>query len=150
MSDSSASQELELRTLLAAPRERVFHLMTDPAELAKWFGPKGVTMTEAAVDLRVGGAYRFTMQPPAGAPFHISGMFLELQRPSHIVYTFGYEEPTPDDRETTVDLHLDDAGRGTSVSLSQGRFAIEERRALHERGWTDSFERLRSALSESS
>jgi hypothetical protein len=30
----------------------------------------------------------------------------------------------------------------TELSLSQGRFATEARLALHEGGWTDSFERL--------
>jgi hypothetical protein len=33
------------------------------------------------------------------------------------------------------------------VDLTQGVFATEARRALHEQGWTDSFERLRELMS---
>ena len=33
------------------------------------------------VDLRVGGTYRFTMQPRRSEAFHLSGAFLEVQPP---------------------------------------------------------------------
>jgi hypothetical protein len=35
----------------------------------------------------------------------------------------------------------------TQVSFRQGVFATEERRALHEQGWTESFERLQELVS---
>jgi uncharacterized protein YndB with AHSA1/START domain len=95
---------------------------------------------------RVNGRYRFTMEPPGGEPFHLSGTFLAVDPPRRLVYTFNWEEPTPDDRETVVTLALDAHDGGTRVSLSQGLFATEERLALHRDGWTESFEKLREVL----
>ena len=134
---------LDLRCTLAAPRERIFRALTAPAELVRWWGPSGFTTPEIEVDLRVGGGYRFGMQPPDGALFHLAGEFLEIEPPGRLAYTFRWEEPDPDDRETIVRLSLETAAADTTeLSLSQGRFATEARWALHRDGWTDSFARL--------
>jgi uncharacterized protein YndB with AHSA1/START domain len=137
---------LELKIVVKAPRERIFRMLTEPAALAKWWGPHGFTMPGIDLDLRVGGGYRFTMQPPSGDPFHLSGEFLEIDPPGRLVYTFRYDEPDPDDRETVVTLSLDDVADATEVSLSQGEFATEARLALHRSGWTDSLEKLRELI----
>ena len=137
---------LELGCLLVAPRERVFNMLTEPAELAKWWGPRGFTIPEIELNLSVGNGYRFAMQPPDGDLFHLSGEFLEIVPPSRLVYTFRWEEPDPDDRETVVRLSLDAVGETTQISLSQGRFATQARLALHRSGWTDGFEKLRGLI----
>lgn len=121
-------------------------MLTDPRELARWWGPNGFTMPEAELDLRVGGRYRFAMKPPDGDVFHLAGEYRAIDPPNRLVYTFRWEEPTPDDRETVVELSLDARDDGTEIFLSQGTFATEERRALHENGWTDSFARLARVL----
>jgi uncharacterized protein YndB with AHSA1/START domain len=84
------------------------------------------------------------MTPPDGEPFHLSGEYLEIDPPWRLVYTFNWEEPTPDDAETVVDLSLGSDGTGTRLVLSQGPFRTGERLALHRDGWTESFEKLRS------
>jgi uncharacterized protein YndB with AHSA1/START domain len=133
---------LRLTQRIHAPRERVFALLTVPDELARWFGPHGFTIPEVNVELRVGGHYRMTMQPPDAAVFHLSGEFVEIDAPRELRYTFRWEEPDPDDRTTVVHLELDDVGEGTLVSLTQGVFATAARFDLHRDGWTDSLERL--------
>jgi uncharacterized protein YndB with AHSA1/START domain len=82
------------------------------------------------------------MQPPEGDVFHLTGEFLEVDPPDRLSYTFRWEEPTPDDRETVVTLTLREVDGSTNVVLDQGLFATEERLALHRQGWTDSLERL--------
>ena len=140
---------LELQFVVDAPRERIFRTLTEPAELARWWGPRGYTTPEIDLDLRVGGGYRLTMQPPDGDRFHLAGEFLEIEPPSRLVYTFRWEEPDPDDRETVATLSLDDLGDATEVSLSQGEFATEARLELHRSGWTDSSEKLRELIESS-
>jgi uncharacterized protein YndB with AHSA1/START domain len=103
-------------------------------------------MPEVELDLRVGGGYRFAMQPPDGTLFHLAGEYLEIDPPRCLTYTFRWEEPDPDDRETVVRLSLDALGDGTTVSLSQAEFATEARLALHRNGWTEAFERLRDRI----
>ena len=147
MSPRTGRFVLELTRVLAAPRERVFRALTGPEELATWWGPRGFTTPEIELELRVGGRYRFTMQPPDGDPFHLSGEFLEVDPPSRLAYTFRWEEPTPDDRETVVTLSLVDvAGEATELTLAHGEFATEERLALHRGGWSDSLDKLSALL----
>jgi uncharacterized protein YndB with AHSA1/START domain len=140
---------LKLKHVVDSPLERIFNLLTEPAELAKWWGPHGFTTPEVALDLSVGGRYRFTMQPPEGEAFHLSGEFIEIDPPTRLVYTFRWDEPDPDDRETVVVLSLAPVGDATEVSLSQGEFATDERLALHRNGWADSLEKLGKVIETS-
>ncbi|MGM0930957.1 MAG: SRPBCC family protein [Actinomycetota bacterium] len=146
MTERSSGHMLDLETMLEAPCERVFRMLTEPAELAKWWGPAGFSTPEATLDPRPGGSYRLTMQPPDGKPFHLAGEFLEVDPPRRLVYTFRWEEPAPDDRETTVTLSLDPRGGHTWIALAHGKFATEERLALHRAGWTDAFGKLAQAV----
>lgn len=140
---------LKLKCFVDAPHERVFKSLTEPAELAKWWGPHGFTTPEIALDLSVGGDYRFAMQPPDGEPFHLSGEFLEIVPPSRIVYTFRWDEPDPDDQETVVTLSLAAVGDATEVALSQGEFATQARLELHRNGWAEGFDKLRELIARS-
>ncbi|WP_346926046.1 SRPBCC domain-containing protein [uncultured Arthrobacter sp.] len=137
---------LDLECTLDAPPEEVFRMLTESTELVKWWGPQNFTIPAADLSLTEGGHYRFRMAPPDGEPFHLSGEFLEIDPPWRLVYTFRWEEPTPDDRETVVDLSLGTTGEATRLALSQGPFLTAERVALHRSGWTESFEKLQAVL----
>ncbi len=132
--------------MLDAPRERIFRALTEPSVLMEWWGPSGFTTPEIELDLGVGGRYRFAMQPPGGELFHLAGEFLEIDPPHRLVYSFRWEEPDPDDRETVVRLSLGAVGDNTELSLSQGEFATEARLELHRSGWTESFQKLRELI----
>jgi uncharacterized protein YndB with AHSA1/START domain len=139
---------LRLERTVAASRAAVYDALTNPDELGKWWGPRGFTAPSVDFDPRVGNEYRIAMQPPDGDLFHLSGKFREVEPPARLAYTFRWEPPDPDDRETVVDLSLEDRGEQTTIRLVQGEFATQERHALHEAGWTESFERLERLLGE--
>jgi uncharacterized protein YndB with AHSA1/START domain len=143
----SGGLTLRLHRELPAPRPIVFSACIEPVDLAQWWGPRGFTTPEIDLDLRVGGGYRFGMQPPEGELFHLSGEFREIEPPARLVYTFRWEEPDPDDRETVADLSFRDLGDATDLVLVQSGFATEARRALHVDGWTDSLDRLQGLMS---
>jgi uncharacterized protein YndB with AHSA1/START domain len=82
-----------------------------------------------------------------GDLFHLTGEFREVDPPSRLAYTFVWEPPDPDDRETIVTLSFRDVNGSTEVNFTQGVFATMQRRALHEQGWMESFERLQELLS---
>jgi uncharacterized protein YndB with AHSA1/START domain len=138
---------LDMKRVLPAPRSLVFRAFTEPDRLAKWWGPAGFTAPSVDFDPRVGGSYRIAMQPPAGDLFYLAGEFRAVEPPARLVYTFRWEDPDPDDRETLVTLSFLDLGESTEVVLSQGAFATEPRRALHEAGWGDGFDKLEELLS---
>ena len=137
---------LRLERSLPAPRAAAYSALTDPVELAAWWGPQGFTAPGVDFDPHVGGGYRIAMQPPDGDPFHLDGEFLAVEPPMLLAFTFRWDPPDPDDRETMVTLALEDRGGQTEVRLTQGEFATEERLALHHAGWTASLDRLEQVL----
>jgi len=137
---------LRITRVLPAPRTDTYRAMTNPGELTKWWGPRGFTIPSIDFDPRVGGTYRIAMQPPDGDLFHLSGEFWEVDPPARLAFTFRWEPPDPDDRETVATLSLEEQGSETEVLLVQGNFQTEERREIHEGGWTDSFDRLAELL----
>ena len=137
---------LRMVRVLPARRPAVWRAMTDPEKLAKWWGPKGFTAPSVDFKPRVGGSFRIAMQPPGGALFHLLGDFREVAPPSRLRYTFMWDPPDPDDRETVVTLSLQDSGEQTEVHLTQGEFTTRERLELHENGWRESLEKLEAFL----
>jgi uncharacterized protein YndB with AHSA1/START domain len=148
MTDATGALVLNLECTLPAPPEEIFRMLTEPSQLVTWWGPHGFTIPAVDLNLVAGGRYRFRMAPPEGEPFHLSGQFLEIDPPWRLVFTFRWEEPTPDDRETVADLSLQSEGKGTRLALSQGPFLTEERVSLHRGGWTESFEKLQAVLED--
>jgi uncharacterized protein YndB with AHSA1/START domain len=144
----TASEGLSLRMTrsLPATRTEVWRAMTDPGQLAKWWGPKGFTSPSVEFEPSVGASYRIAMQPPEGEPFHLIGELREVEPPERLAFTFVWDPATPDDRETLATLTLREQDDGTAVELTQGEFATEERRALHEGGWAESFDKLGKLL----
>jgi uncharacterized protein YndB with AHSA1/START domain len=138
---------VHLERLVPAPRRVVFAAHAVPDELAKWWGPAGFTAPSVELDVRPGGGFRIAMQPPEGDVFYLSGEFREVEEPSRLTYTFRYDEPDPDDRETVVTFSLQDADDSTIVVVDQGVFATEARRALHEQGWRETLDRLERLMS---
>ena len=145
---TAAASELavHLRRILPASRERVYETLTHPDKLARWWGPKGFRCPSIDFDPRVGGSYRIAMLPPKGELFYLSGEFRAVEAPARLAYTFVWDPPTPDDQETLAELSLENERGGTELSLIQGPFATEERRKLHEEGWSEGFDRLREVL----
>lgn len=136
---------LELRRTYPVPRERVFRAWTEPEQLKKWFGPKNVTCTEAELDLRVGGRYRFTLEEPEGK--HIAvGEYVEISAPERLVFTWKWEHSPAESPETLVTVEFLPKGDGTEMVLTHERFPAADVRDLHNEGWTSSFECLADLL----
>jgi len=133
---------LEIKRVLPAPPAIVFRAFSASDELAEWWGPEGFSVPSLEFEPRAGAGYRIEMQPPEGDRFYLTGEFREVDPPAKLAYTFVWEDPDPDDVETTVELSFRDLGDSTEVALSQGAFKTDARRELHRNGWTDSFDKL--------
>ena len=138
---------LHLVRLVPAPLDAVWGALTDPAAMGEWWGPEGFACPSVDWEPEAGNTYRIAMRPPDGEAFSLHGDFREVTPQSRVAFTFLWDPPHPDDRETVATLSLEDRGdEGTEVQVHQGWFATEERRALHEDGWTDSLNRLAALL----
>jgi len=79
---------LEFVRTYDAPLQLVWEAWTDPDQIAKWWGPRGVSTPRESIelDLRPGGRMRFDMVDDAtGAVYPNSGTVVEVEPPSRIV-----------------------------------------------------------------
>lgn len=94
-----------------APRATVFRAFSDPAILARWWGPKGSTNTFHEFDLRTGGRWRFVMHAPDGHDYQMDKTFVDVTAPERIVLR--HEQPT---HSFFMTILLDEEGGGTRVT----------------------------------
>lgn len=79
--------ELTLTRVFDAPRELVFKVWTDPAHLARWWGPAMFTISECRADARPGGELYIVMRSPQGDEYPLKGVYQEVLRPERLVFT---------------------------------------------------------------
>jgi uncharacterized protein YndB with AHSA1/START domain len=85
----SADRELIVSRVINAPVARVWRAWTDPAEVAKWWGPYGFKSDTSTRDFKVGGTWRHTMIGPDDKPYDNLARFEEIVRNERIVFTNG-------------------------------------------------------------
>jgi uncharacterized protein YndB with AHSA1/START domain len=86
--------ELVLTREFDAPRDLVFKAMTDPALIARWWGPRKYRTVVDTMDARPGGKWRMRNIGADGGEHAFRGEFRELVPSERIVWTFEYE-PLP-------------------------------------------------------
>jgi uncharacterized protein YndB with AHSA1/START domain len=155
-----------LSRLVDAPRERVWKAWTDPAELPRWFGPKGFETFHARLDLRPGGVYHYGIQ---GGGVEVWGrwVFREIEEPSrlHFVQSFSDKDgglgthpmaPTWP-KQTLSTVLLEDFGPKTLVTIiwepleatEPEQAAFFEAMPSMNQGWSGTFDRLDAWISGS-
>jgi uncharacterized protein YndB with AHSA1/START domain len=111
-----ADRELTVTRVFDAPRELVFEAWTNPQHLIDWWGPNGFTTTVHEMDVRPGGTWRLTMHGPDGRDYRNRVVFVEVAKPSRLVYK---HEPEPGSEpvsfQTTVTFEPE--GNQTKVTL---------------------------------
>jgi uncharacterized protein YndB with AHSA1/START domain len=137
---TAGEDAIRMERLVAAPIEEVFDALTDPARMADWFSPVGHAEVEA--NAVVGGRLRVVMIDGDVRLEH-DGVFLELQRPTRVSFT--WRSRFTGDRPTVVTVELRDEGGSTRLVLSHDRLPPQER-ASHASGWGAILDRLSAAV----
>jgi len=76
-----------------APRDLVWRAWTDPALLARWFGPRGSTTTILAHDPRPGGMTHMRMDMPGDSgTIWARFVYREITEPSRLVWVHGFAD----------------------------------------------------------
>ncbi|MGH9639288.1 MAG: SRPBCC family protein [Bryobacteraceae bacterium] len=119
---------------IAAPPERVFQALIDPAQVVKWWGQQGVyRCTKFEADLRVGGKWRSTGIDGRGRDFEILGTYLEVAPPLLLATT--WVATWTGDVQTTVRWELQPVAKGTLVRIRHSGLAAHPQLAQSYRGW---------------
>jgi uncharacterized protein YndB with AHSA1/START domain len=139
---------LTLKRRLNAPPAKVYAAWTEPAKIARWFGPQGAEVLRAEADVRVGGRYRVIFRVPDGEQHDVSGVYREVVPKQKLVFTWAWIS-TPE-RESLVTVALKRDGDGTLLTLTHEQFFDEPARDRHRSGWSGVLDNLESYVNRQS
>jgi uncharacterized protein YndB with AHSA1/START domain len=124
---SESDKEFTITKVLNAPRDLVFQAWTEERHLARWWGPKGLSLSVAKLDVRPGGTFHYRMQTSEGHVMWGKFVYREIVAPERIVFVNSFsdaegniipppfEDPWPTEIVNTVTL-TEENGR-TTVTL---------------------------------
>ncbi len=141
---TAVKPSLTIRRRFKATPERVYRAWTEPAQIARWFGPGGVTVLEAVFEPRVGGQFMIHARGEKGEDHRVSGMVREAIPNSKVVYTWAWQS-TPE-RESLVTVEFKPDGGGTLFTLTHEQFFDEGARDRHNGGWNAALDKLEAYL----
>src|SRR3954462_12736269 len=95
MAAKNKSNEIKISRDYEAPVRVVWDAWTDPDQVAKWWGPRGFTLTTRSKDVRVGGTWDYTMHGPDGEDYPNLAKYLEVEKYSRLVYDHGGTHDKP-------------------------------------------------------
>jgi uncharacterized protein YndB with AHSA1/START domain len=85
----AVDRQIVLGRMYEASRETVFDALTHEEHLARWWGPNGFTLTTETIDVRPGGAWRFTMHGPDGVDYPNVIEYEEVVAPALLSFSHG-------------------------------------------------------------
>jgi uncharacterized protein YndB with AHSA1/START domain len=108
---AGASMEILSQRIFNAPVNALYKAWTDPAILARWWGPNGFSNTIHEYDLQPGGKWLLTMHGPGGKDYPNAVMFIHIQANKLLVW-----EHTSDPN-FYVAVNFEDLGVQSKVSF---------------------------------
>ena len=142
-----------------APIRAVWDMWTVPDLFMSWYGPRGMSIPVAQMDLVVGGTRKICMEmvtPERTMTMWFTGVYKEITPVSRLVYTesmcdadghlippssLGMPEGTPDVTDVIVELHEVDG----KTHMKMVHMGVPEGSA-GEGGWNQAFDKLSEAL----
>ena len=138
---------IERETVIAAPVERVWALLTEAEHLGRWFGDAG-----AELDLRPGGALSLSWERYGV----VRGRVVDVDAPRRFSYRWAVlreqhgSEPV-EGNSTLVEFTLEAEGDGTRLRVVESGFdklfadpaAQDERAEDNRKGWASELDELR-------
>ncbi len=140
--------KLTLSRLVRAPRALVWQAWTDPAHLARWWGPKDFTNPRCEFEARVGGKLHMDMTAPSGMVHPMNGVVWEFVPLEKLAFTaVALDETGAAMFENMNTVTFEDSEGATLVTLEVAVVAIHDPRAHGhlqgmEEGWSMSLDKL--------
>jgi uncharacterized protein YndB with AHSA1/START domain len=147
--EEGAVHTLVLHRDFDAPRILVWKARTESDHLIRWMCPADFKVLFAENDLRVGGQWRSGMRAPDGEEFIHCGEYLEIEKPSRLVFSHRWERNSLEPQANTViTVVLNEIGDRTQMIFVHAGLATEASACSHQHGWTGAFENLAQVASE--
>ena len=121
MSTSALETTIQKQTLIHAPRARVWHALTNPAQFAQWFGAEFTGSFQPGVRLEMVS----TGQCSSGDGSSDQPFFILVDRlePEHFFsWSWSPGSALPGQEITRVEFRLEEVDGGTLVSVTESGF----------------------------
>ena len=145
-----SDREIAMTRLFDAPRALVFEAFTSPELVSQWLlGPPGWSMPVCEIDLKVGGAYRYSWRNADGTEMGVRGVFREIVAPERLVATEKFDEAWYPG-EALITSVLEEHDGKTTLTLTVRYESKEARDGVlktpMDKGMTQSYNRLAELL----
>lgn len=149
-----SDREVTVTRGFAAPRRLVFAAFTKPELVKRWlYGLDDWPLAECAIDLRVGGAYRYVWRHRERGDMGMGGVYREIVPPEWIVHTELFDQDWTGG-ETLVTTVFDERDGRTTVSATVLYSSREARDAALKtgmlEGWGRAYDQLADLLASPS
>jgi uncharacterized protein YndB with AHSA1/START domain len=144
------SNQINITRIYDAPIEKVWEAWSDPKQAAKWWGPRGFTITNHSKDLKVGGHWSYTMHGPDGVDYPNKTKYFEVEKNSKLVYDHGGTDDRPPLFRVNV-LFNDLKGKtkiDMTMTLPTPEAAEETRKFIKKAGGDATWDRLAEYLAK--
>lgn len=145
-----SDREVRLTRVFDAPRQMVWDAFTKPELMKRWFGPRGWSLAECTIDLRVGGGWRFILQGPEGQKMGMRGVYREIKAPERSVHIETFDDYPG---ESVVTAVFTEKGGKTTMEATVLYASKEVRDAViqsgMEHGAAESYDKLAEVLAAS-
>ena len=152
MVDRNSSNEIHLTRVYDAPVRAVWDAWTVPEQVAKWWGPRGFTLTTHSKDLHPGGCWRYTMHGPDGIDYPNVATYHRVEPHKILVYDHGATDDHPPLFHVTATFT--EANHRTTLqlvfSLASPEAAAQIARHIKQAGGNATWDRLAEHLEETS
>jgi uncharacterized protein YndB with AHSA1/START domain len=88
----TTSADFVIARAFDAPRELVWKCFTDPERMKAWWGPKGLTVAVAEMDLRPGGSYHYSMRTPDDRVMWGKFVYRDIVAPERLVWVNSFSD----------------------------------------------------------
>ena len=123
MPTKSKPNEISITRVYDAPVKAVWDAWTDPKQVAKWWGPRGFSITTHSKELKPGGHWNYTMHGPDGTDYPNKTVYHEIEKFKRLVYDHGANDEQPALFRVTVEFK--DMGKKTMMEMTMA-FATPE------------------------
>jgi uncharacterized protein YndB with AHSA1/START domain len=159
--DSQSSTEvqtgervLEMSRIFDAPRAVVFSAFSTSGELARWWGPKGWTLSVSRLDFRPGGTWHYCMRGPGGEESWGLSTYSEIVDGRRIAYTDAFSNAEGTIAEDMPQMRItvefaDEDGKTRVTSRTEFASSEELKKVLEMgvvEGATETWDRLEEYL----
>lgn len=136
----SETIQLKLSKLLPASAEEVFDMWLDADSLGRWMCAADTEVANIELNPVVGGTFRFDMRAKDGTIFSHTGQYLEIQRPTRLIFTWNSLAVGNHSSQVTVEFNVQ--ADGCLLVLVHDLPSESEIVENHRKGWTVILARL--------